>query len=134
MFLAGAVLHSPCSQKLLSISLQLYERFPDANIISVPNGPKGEILTLCIGARVALGRNISIQWNLVNSSVGDVVDIVMTPRGDKIKFVLVNFDNYIGPVLVKTRRGLGVPVLPFRTTEMVNGRLISYTSIPLSLR
>ena len=109
-------------------------RHPNAKFVSVPNGIYGKILTLCIGARVALGRNISIAWNLVNSSVGDVIDIIMQPCGNKIKYVLVKFDQYSGPVLVKSPRGDGFPVLPFRTTEMVRGRLTSYTSIPLSLR
>ena len=115
-------------------SVQLYERFPHANFVSVPNGINGEILTLCIGARVALGRNISIKHNLVNSSVGEVVDIIMEPGKNKIKFVLVQFDAYTGNIWVQTRRAMGIPILPFRTNEIKDERLISYTTIPLSLR
>jgi len=110
------------------------QRLPLASVVSQPNGINGEVLTLCIGARVALCRNICIALGLVNSSLGEVVDIIMLPGGKKIKFVLVRFYDYKGPILCRSSGGEGIPIFPFKNTEMVEGRLRSYTALPLSLR
>ena len=113
---------------------QLLLRFPSEPMISQPNGIRGEILTLCVGATVSLLRNISIRHGLVNSSVGTVVDIIMQPNGKKIKFVLVSFHGYDGSIQVRSSRGVGIPIFPMQNTEMLDGRLRAYQAIPLSLR
>ena len=113
---------------------QLGERFPLAQMISQPNGLNGEMLTICIGADVSLCRNICVALGLVNSSRGKVVDIIFQPGGNKIKFVLVHFPDYSGHVICRSRRGDGIPIFPFRNTELHDGRLRTYTSIPLCLR
>lgn len=88
---------------------------------------------------MGLLRNLSTRLNLVNGSVGTVRAIVPQKRGNKIKFILVDFGkSYRGSVVVKhTHQGrpvYGVPIFPMRMQVMEQGRLKSFTAIPLTLR
>ena len=83
-------------------------------------------------ARVVLERNLWKKSGLTNGSFGVVVDIVEglpNPIHPKLpNFVLVKFDNYIGP----TWKDSGaVPVTPIKDEVQENGRNYKCTRIPL---
>ena len=72
---------------------------------------------LCCGAKVQLsGRNIKPEWGLFNGSIGTVRDIVYNdnenPNHDELpKYILVEFTQYKGPILVPDNPLL-VPIPP----------------------
>ena len=118
-------------------STELTTRFSAQEIITIPNGP--EPLTIAVGATVGLLRNLSTRLNLVNGSVGTVRAIVPQKRGKKVKFILVDFgESYRGSVVVKHmhngRPVYGVPIFPMRMQVLEEGRMKSFTAIPLALR
>ena len=118
-------------------STELTTRFSAQEIITIPNGP--EPLTLAVGATVGLLRNLSTRLNLVNGSVGTVRAIVPQKRGKKVKFILVDFgESYRGSVVVKHMHNghpvYGVPIFPMRMQVLEEGRMKSFTAIPLALR
>ena len=78
-------------------------------IIRIPNGI--DDLEFAIGCKVMLRRNLNIPAGILNGSPGIVVDYYK-PWTYKAgpEFILVKFKDYKGQVLVKTDRGVGLPI------------------------
>lgn len=57
------------------------------------------VLTIGIGARVMLRRNLAVEVGLMNGSVGTVTDIVRNNSG-VVTGIIVNFDN-VGHHLIR---------------------------------
>ena len=52
-----------------------------------------KVLKIKIGARVMIATNICISDNLVNGTLGNVIDIVYGDNSSKVKALIVSFND-----------------------------------------
>lgn len=81
------------------------------------NGDMAQLLTkvyLAVGERAIVTKNIAVDWNLTNGSVGTIIDIVYKPGVEppaQPLYVVVDFPRYTGPIWDQ-QHPTRVPVAP----------------------